>query len=167
MYLYKIDSADVKNRIREETVDLVVREFAPSLRGGLFLKEEEAGVKAAAVRLMFQIMTLGKTRIYYVKRENTIIHTSYAIPACARFPFMGRDDLEIGPCFTHPAFRGKGIYSRVLSEICQRKSTDISCFYMIVKETNISSIHGIEKAGFVRCGTVHKNKFSKRYNLVS
>ena len=34
MYLYKIDSADVKNRIREETVDLVVREFAPSLRGG-------------------------------------------------------------------------------------------------------------------------------------
>lgn len=37
---------------------------------------------------------------------------------------------------------------------------------MILNETNLPSIKGIEKAGVVRCGTVHKGKFSKHYNLV-
>ena len=46
MYLYKIDSADVKNRIREETVDLVVREFAPSLRGGVIPKRGRSRSKS-------------------------------------------------------------------------------------------------------------------------
>lgn len=110
-------------------------------------------------------MTLGKVQIYYVQNGNDIIHTSYVISSCAKFPFRDRDDLEIGPCYIYPAFRGKGIYPKVLSEIC-RRSNDTSSFYMIVDETNLPSIKGIEKAGFVRCGSVQKSKISKRYNLV-
>lgn len=57
------------------------------------------------------------------------------IPACAKFPFMDGNDLEIGPCYTYSAFRGKGIYLKVLSEICRRGNDTLS-FYMIVDEIN-------------------------------
>lgn len=165
MYLYKINSTDVKNRPIESHGEIDLKVFTPSLRG-LFLKGEKAGIKAACARLMFHALTLGKAQIYYVRSGNDIIHTSYVIPACVKFSFMSRNDLEIGPCYTYPAFRGKGIYPKVLSEICRRRANDISSFYMIVDETNLPSIKGIEKAGFVRCGSVQKSKISKRYNLV-
>lgn len=165
MYLYKMDSVDVKKRpiYRSEEIDLKV--FTPSIRT-FFLDGEKFEIKKLGVRLVFQILTLGKAQIYYVRSENEIIHISYVVPTCIKFPFMDRDNLEIGPCYTYPAFRGKGIYPKVLSEICRRRSSDISLFYMIVDETNLSSIKGIEKAGFVRCGLVRKNRLSKRYHLV-
>lgn len=165
MYLYKIDSTDVKNMPMDSCNEIDLKVFTPSLRG-LFLKSEKIGIKTACIRLLFQVMTFGKAQIYYVQSGNDIIHTSYVIPACVKFPFMDRDDLEIGPCYTYPAFRGKGIYPKVLSEICRRRGNDTSSFYMIVDDTNLPSIKGIEKAGFVRCGSVQKSKISKRYNLV-
>lgn len=165
MYLYKIDSKDVKNMPMDSCNEIDLKVFTPSLRS-LFLKSEKIGIKTACIRLLFQVMTFGKAQIYYVQSGNDIIHTSYVIPACAKFPFMDRDDLEIGPCYTYPAFRGKGIYPKVLSEICRRRGNDTSSFYMIVDETNLPSIKGIEKAGFVRCGSVQKSKISKSYNLV-
>ena len=165
MHLYNIDYTDVKNMPMNSCDEIDLKVFTPSLHC-LFLKGEKVGIKTALVRLLFQVMTLGKAKIYYVQRENDIIHTSYVIPACAKFPFMKKDDLEIGPCYTYPAFRGRGIYPKVLSEICRRKCNDTSSFYMIVDENNLPSIKGIEKAGFVRCGTVQKRKISKRYNLV-
>lgn len=164
MYLYKIDSTDVKNMPMDSSDEIDLKVFTPSLHG-FFLKGEKIGIKTVCIRLLFQVMTLGKAQIYYVQSGNDIIHTSYVIPACAKFPFMDRNDLEIGPCYTYPAFRGKGIYPKVLSEICRRRGNDTSSFYMIVDETNLPSIKGIEKAGSVRCGSVHKSKFSKRYNL--
>ena len=130
-----------------------------------FLKGEKNGIKTVYIRLLFQVMTLGKAQIYYVQSGNDIIHTSYVVLACAKFPFMDSDDLEIGPCNTYPVFRGKGIYPKVLSEICRRRYNDISSFYMIADETNSPLIKGIEKAEFVRYGSVQKSKISKRYNL--
>lgn len=165
MYLYKLDSTDAKKMPMDSCDGIDLKVFTPSLRG-FFLKGEKTGIKTACIRLLFQVMTLGKAQICYVQSGNDIIHTSYVIPACAKFPFMDRNDLEIGPCYTYPAFRGKGIYPKVLSEICRRRGNDTSSFYMIVDETNLPSIRGIEKAGFVRCGSVQKSKFSKRYNLV-
>lgn len=164
MYLYKFDTADVKKISTDSNNEIEVKEFSPSLRK-LFLKGEKVGIKAICVRLMFQLITFGKACVYYVQSGEKLVHTSYVIPACAKFPFMESDELEIGPCYTYPDFRGKGIYPKVLSEICRRRGSDAMSFYMIVDETNIPSIKGIERAGFVRCGTVHKSKFSKRYYL--
>lgn len=118
------------------------------------------------MRLLFQILTFGKTKIYYVQDGNQILHTSYVIPACSKFPFLKKNDLEIGPCYAYPEFRGKGIYPKVLTKICQKRGGDSISFYMIVDENNLSSIKGIEKAGFVRCGSVYISKFARRYRLV-
>lgn len=79
---------------------------------------------------------------------------------------MDRKDLEMGPCYTQPVFLGKGIYTKVLSEICRKRGNDASPFYMIVDETNLPSINGIEKARSARCGSGYRSKFTKRYKLV-
>lgn len=166
MYLYKIDSANVQNMPLNGGDDIDLKVFTPSIRN-FFLTGEKFEIKKLSVRVMFQILTLGKAKIYYVQSGKEIVHTSYVIPACIKFPFMDKNGLEIGPCHTNPAFRGKGIYPKVLTEICRRKSKSTSSFYMIVDETNLPSIRGIEKAGFVRCGSVHKSKISKRYHLLA
>ena len=165
MYLYKIDSSDVKNMPNDSIDEIDLKVFTPSLHG-IFLKGEKPSIKLFLIRLMFQVMTLGKAQIYYIQNGNNIIHTSYVIPACAKFPFMDKFDLEIGPCYTYPAFRGMGIYPKVLTEICRKRADAVLSFYMIVDEANLPSIKGIEKAGFVRCGVVYKGKLSKRYKLV-
>ena len=61
------------------------------------------------------IMILGKSYIYYSK-DNTgkVVHTSYVIPKCIKFPFLSDNDYEIGPCMTIPEYRRKGIYPEVL-----------------------------------------------------
>ena len=165
MYLYKFESCDVNGVLFDSRAEIDLKVFTPSLKG-FFLKGEKFNIKTFCVRILFQVMTMGKAQIFYVKSGNDIAHTSYVIPNCTKFPFMDGKDLEIGPCYTYPKFRGKGIYPKVLNEICWRKGDNGLSFYMIVDETNISSIKGIEKAGFVRCGIVKKSKFTKRYHLV-
>lgn len=138
--------------------------FTPKL-GGLFLPGEVKSAKQFIVRLLFQLMTLGEARIFYVSNECDLIHTSYVIPKCCKFPFLGEEDYEIGPCYTYPEYRGKGIYPAVLQEICSHVGSQSTTFYMIVNEDNLSSIKGIEKAGFRRCGTIKVTRLTKRYLL--
>jgi hypothetical protein len=58
----------------------------------------------------------------------------------------------IGECFTDPAFRGQHIYPRVLAHILRDliSGGQSKTAYMLVAPDNESSIHGIERAGFVR-----------------
>lgn len=161
-YLYKLESKDLRP-IREFEYDINLKEFTPSIRNFL-LPGEKKTLKTICVRILFQGLTLGSARLFYVQGENgDLIHTSYVIPACIKFPFMSKDDYEIGPCYTYPAYRGKGIYPRVLHAICSRLKNINSTFYMIVDESNEPSIKGIEKAGFAKYGVVQKSKFLKRY----
>lgn len=95
--------------------EIHLKVFTPSLRD-LFLKGEKIGIKTACIRLLFQVMTLGKAQIYYVQSGNDIIHTSYVIPTCVKFPFIDRDYLEMESCYIYPAFRGKGVYSKFAEE---------------------------------------------------
>lgn len=139
--------------------------FRPRVFGGLFLAGEPKSIKVRLVRVLFQVATLGKARIYFVTNGDDFVHTSYVVPKCKKFSFLKANDYEIGPCFTYPKYRGQGVYPAVLKEICSSIGDKSTCFYIIVDETNISSIKGIEKAGFVRCGTVRVSKFTKRYVL--
>lgn len=145
--------------------EINLKVFTPSIRG-FFIKGEKVNMKILCVRLVFQLITLGRARIYYIQDGSDIVHTSYVVPSCVKFPFMNKQDFEIGPCYTYPEFRGRGIYPKVLRNICRKMGQGDGTFYMIVDEKNLSSIKGIEKAGFERCGFVKKSKIIKRYDLV-
>lgn len=161
-YLYKQSGRSMGFEFNE---NLDVEIVTPRIRGGLVLQGENKGFKLLAVRCLFQIITFGKARVYCCRYNGELVHTSYVIPKCYKFPFMSKWDYEIGPCFTYPKFRGKGIYPQILKYICSSIGTEKSVFYMIVDETNLPSIKGIEKAGFQRCGTIKVTRILKKYQL--
>ena len=127
----------------------------------LWLREEKKSVKVAFGRLYFWLITKGKSQVWYLQNGCEIIHTSTVVPKCCKFPFLQVGEYEIGPCVTREDHRGKGIYPYVLN--CITASQKGATFYMIVRSTNQSSIQGIKKAGFCRCGTVVKSGIFKTY----
>jgi len=55
----------------------------------------------------------------------------------------------IGPCYTNPAYRGRGMYPYALSEICEfLRKNGKSRALINTKKANLASIRGITKAGF-------------------
>jgi len=78
-----------------------------------------------------------------------------------KFPFMKKKSLHIGPCMTIPEYRGRGFYPMLLRKIQKDFDTDL---YMIVHESNLSSIRGVEKARFSLFGKGHSTLL-KRYEI--
>lgn len=132
--------------------------FKPKAKG------EKVDFKTLLVRLSFLLTTKGKVRIYLLRKNEEVIHASYVIPKCSKFPFMSELDLEIGPCNTIKSYRRKGCYLHVLQNIVKKELAEQEgTFYMLVNEENIASMRGIEKAGFKRVGKVKKEK--RRYQF--
>lgn len=67
----------------------------------------------------WNIATLGKVRVYVLYDSQKIIHTSFVVRGKEKFLFLGKNDIEIGPCWTHPDYRGNGIYPGVLTRTIQ------------------------------------------------
>lgn len=129
-----------------------------------FADVEKFQMKTFIFRLYLGLITAFKTKLFYVVNNNKLVHYSYLIPRCLKFKFLNENDYEIGPCFTLKEFRGQGIYPTVLNKITTSVNSK-SSFYMMVHPQNISSIKGIEKAKFVKCGIVKKT-FAKNYKVV-
>lgn len=163
-YLYCFKHSEQELSLQEK-IDYDI--FKPSISAGFVIQDEACEIKTILVRIVFYFITGGRFKIFYVKRNNCIAHTSYVVPKCSKFPFLRENDYEIGPCFTNPNFRGQGIYPRILSEICHTEGNEKTNFYMIVSDTNQASISGIEKAGFIKCGAVSRSRFFKRYKVVN
>ncbi len=164
-YLYAYKKVQCSREIDNKVYGDKIKVFTPKLWRPM-LGTERKDVKSIAVRLVFQLTTRGKARIYYVCDGENLVHTSYVVPKCRKFPFLDKNDYEIGPCFTYPEYRGKGVYPEVLRYICDKVGNSNTTFYMIVDESNISSVKGIEKAGFEKCGVIKVSKYMKRYQLV-
>ena len=112
------------------------------------------------------LITLGKAKIYLIRNEDgEVIHSSYVIHKCMKFPFMGKRDVEIGPCFTFPAYRGQGLYPYVLTEIIRNESQQQGKVFMIVDGKNVASVHGVKKVGFAPVAQIKKD-WMKRYVVV-
>ncbi len=159
-YLYRKLKCEKKDKASE---NLNVEIFTPKVFSGLTLKGEEKNIKSIIVRFLFQLTTHGKAKIFYIKDNDKLVHTSYVIPKCYKFSFLTSKDYMIGPCFTYPEYRGKGIYPAMINYICNFVGTDGTVFYMSVDETNAASIRGIEKAGLERYGSVDVTGITKRY----
>ena len=141
--------------------DIEIKKFSPRLFG-LFIEGENKTLKNTIARLYFRLMAGEKYVIYYVTSDDGVIsHTSTVMPRCFKFRYLLSGECEIGPCYTHKDFRGRGIYPKVLHHILSDYKAEK--FYMTVHETNNSSIRGIEKAGFERCGCIKKSKVLKIY----
>lgn len=133
-----------------------------------FIKGEKRSLKTFVVRSLFHLSSKGNFSIYYVTAEDgKPIHTSYVTGPAPKFPFMDKGDIHIGPCYTDPDHRGKGIYRKVLRAIHADHCHGHRGAYMIVHEENLPSIKGIEAAGLTHVGTVERQGVRKIYRRLS
>lgn len=105
----------------------------------------------------------GRLKEYRIIKNKKIVCYARVVNKIFFFPFMGSSGLHIGPCATAESERGKGLYPYLLQHIIQEnKGKD---FYMIVNESNVSSIKGVVKAGFTPYAKGYKTFFN-RYIIV-
>lgn len=90
--------------------------------------------------------------ILILKDNNEVIHYTMILPANYRFPFAPKKDLILGPVWTSPNYRQKGILYYSLSTIINEYKNNSRQFWWISNEENIASRISIEKAGFSFCG---------------
>lgn len=100
--------------------------------------------------------------VFFVKHGGRVVHYSVVLPKYFRTPFMGKNDLQIGPCWTHNEHRRKGIASYVIHEILESYKEADRRFWYIVREDNIPSRRLVEKAGFTLYG---KGVREKRFGI--
>ena len=165
-YLYRkhytdISNSDFRNEFLDSCSILVLKPHPFNIR----LKYETLNMKQCLSRLYFWLITFGRYRIYFLCHGSDIVHSSFVVPKCYKFPFLRSVDYEIGPCVTSSDYRRRGSYTYVLDYITSCYEFKDAEFYMIVNNTNKPSIKGIEKAGFEKCGTVRKTKFFNKYKL--
>jgi hypothetical protein len=115
--------------------------------------------------IYWNVAPAGKVRAYVVYDEEEIIHYSYVVRGKEKFTFLKQKDIEIGPCWTHPNYRGHGIYPAVLSMICEKELSGGGIAYMIIHDMNEASQHGVSKAGFVKTGVCVEKNVLKRYRI--
>jgi len=101
--------------------------------------------------------------VFVVYERSTLVHYSGIFPGYLRFPFMARNDLQIGDTWTHPGHRGHGIAAFALQRIVESKRRAGRRFWYICPEDNAPSIRTVEKAGFVRLGKgIRTSRFGLR-----
>ncbi len=131
----------------------------------------EIKVESVSVRLLgwkstlyWNIATLGKAKVYVVYDRGQAVHHSVVVRGKEKFSFLEKNDIEIGPCWTHPEYRGLGIYPAVLSTIIQKELSEGGVAYMIIAESNQPSQNGVAKVGFEKTGDyIEKDKWRRYY----
>ena len=66
--------------------------------------------------LVWFFITRGRTYVYYCFDGQNKVHQSYVMKKCFKFPFLKKNDIHIGPCYTAEEYRGQGIYPAVLKK---------------------------------------------------
>ena len=162
-YLYKYSANNLKSKIDNNYEVLV---FKPTLQNPFF-KDYCNSIKSFFVYLYWLFISKFSLAIYYVKDGDKIIHTSFVTGKSIKFDFMNEADLHIGPCITDVNYRGLGIYPKVLNTIIKDYYSTQKALYIIIEDSNISSIKGACKAGFSKIGKINKYRklFIYRYAL--
>lgn len=85
---------------------------------------------------------------YYIKDNDRVVHKSFLFDEIFLLKKIGKVGPAIGDCFTNKEYRGLSIYPFVLNHISKEILDEKKEVFVIVNRDNLSSIRGIEKAGF-------------------
>jgi len=106
----------------------------------------------------FRIFANHDFAIFLIYDGIKLIHRSGVFPGYFRFPFMEKDDLQIGDIWTHASHRGKGLATYAIQQILKHFIKPGRRFWYIVEKNNLPSIVTIEKAGFSKVGEGNRIK---------
>jgi len=80
--------------------------------------------------------------------NNELVHHTGFAPRYWRFPFLGKDDIQIASAWTSPAHRDKGLAEFATEKIIASARRPGRRFWYCVEDDNITSIRIAEKLGF-------------------
>jgi RimJ/RimL family protein N-acetyltransferase len=108
--------------------------------------------------------------ILIIRRVSDIVHYSAVAPAWFRWPFMSRDDLQIGDTWTAQHTRRQGLALFSLLTIMATLRKPGRKFWYFCREDNLASIHvaemaGMEIAGRGGCFPVMRLKMLRQYRM--
>ena len=81
-----------------------------------------------------------------------VIHRTCVFPGFFRFPFMAREDMQIGDTWTADDHRGKGLATWAIHKVFEIFGPKGRRIWYITAETNAASIRAAEKGGFTLHG---------------
>ena len=97
---------------------------------------------------------------YYVTDDDKIVHASYLFDNVFLLRLIGKRGPVIGDCFTNKQYRGQSIYPLVINSIAKETlESGVNELFIIVDQNNISSIKGIEKAGFEKLVSIRATRW--------
>ena len=156
---YKFDSSD-GSQLKNVVIDA---NFFPVLWKPTASKILPAGVSWLPFAVWwamhnFHIFANRDYSLYLIYDRNNLVHRSVITPRYFRFPFMAREDLQIGDTWTMPEYRGKGLASFAIQKIVESHKKPGRRFWYVVEENNSPSIRVIEKMGFLKYGVGTRRK---------
>lgn len=93
--------------------------------------------------------------------DKICIHKSFLFKKLNILRLIHKKGPTIGDCVTIPEYKGKSIYPFVINYIANEVLKETNEVFIIVNSDNLSSIRGIEKAGF----KLHTKIQAKRFLL--
>ena len=86
---------------------------------------------------------------YVIKDRDVIIHYSFILPSIGRINGMSNGDIEIGPCWTSPSFRRRGIFRTAIRNILADYWAPDRVVWMLCRMDNSPSNSGILASSFI------------------
>jgi len=90
--------------------------------------------------------------------NNQLVHRTCVFPGYYKFPFMNKEDLQLGEIWTKEDYRRKGLASHAIKYILNLDHYHNKTFYYVVSANNFESIRLAEKIGFIACYKAHKKR---------
>jgi len=91
--------------------------------------------------------------LFLIYHEDDMVHRSCVIPGFYRYPFMQKNDVQVGYVWTREDHRGKGLAEFALKTIVSEYVPTGSGVWYLTYKDNFQSIRVAEKAGFSLVGT--------------
>lgn len=145
--LYHADPLDLNQEIDEDYKIVLVR--FPEIYHS-YLPKLLKVIKRTTLEYLRIKCFRGDPYIAMIISKGVVAHVSFVAKTISysEYPILNKNSRAVGPCLTINEFRGKGLYPLMLKYLrgspLGRDGLDIFC-----RTDNISSIRGIEKAGFV------------------
>jgi RimJ/RimL family protein N-acetyltransferase len=85
-----------------------------------------------------------------------VVHSMTVFPPYFRFPFMRKNDLQLGNLLTAEDQRGKGIATAAIRRAVELVGQPGRRIFYLSRVDNVPSIRAAERAGFTRVGTAKR-----------
>lgn len=144
----------IKKLFKISSVDLLIYSMK---------KSTKFNVDVQNYSIQFQKIDENKSR-YFIEIDNKVIHESFTYRKLFIQKLIRTKGPTIGDCRTIDSYRGKSIYPYVINYIAnQELEKGAEEVFINVSPSNISSIKGIEKAGFNIARTIKAKRFLMFY----